>query len=45
MSVKPPPKKKDGATDGAFDLEQQFILRMPQVLLFINVVDGSIVAK
>ncbi|KAL8607290.1 hypothetical protein ACOMHN_047621 [Nucella lapillus] len=30
MSAKAPPKKKDGGTDGVIDIEQQFILRLPQ---------------
>jgi len=31
MNSKPPAKKKD---DAAFDVEQQFILRLPPVRLF-----------
>ena len=31
MSAKAVPKKKEGGADGVFDLEQQFILRLPEV--------------
>lgn len=37
MSAKAVPKKKEGGSDTFFDLEQQFILRLPPVSDFLCV--------